>query len=326
MNAAIHPTHVVRRLSVTSEATWNEQNTDRVIDIFPHRLHPAEGVTKDDMVLTLIAMLDGMNTGDYRGSSNISCITTCDLNHPYGQYAQGSVLCTPGRDDSAEQIVITDSEVRLPDGLTYPLESFGHRPYGPIEASQASNGIKAFHKTLQDDKLPSILTGMVDEILPAPFSRDFRRSFTSIVQIVAARIPRLVNLGRAEVGYAASLLGHTSAYNYLRDLDWMWICPPDRGYDPTMRVHGSRWPEVLQHCDQELVAAGRAIYGKLEDLREDSITETFLLWGDDKDLSNHQRILMKQVLARIDEAIEDCMPAHMLKPAAARRVQRRTKT
>jgi hypothetical protein len=319
----IHPSRVVRRLSVRSSADASRAHT---LDIFEHRLHPAPGFTLDDMVMTLIAMLDGLSRKTFYGVGNISNLASAALEHPYGRYDKGSVLCTDGIDANAELITVSEKEIQFPDGRSFVLDRFAPKPFGPHEAGQSQFARKDFLAKLEKEKILSILTGLMDRHLPRPYTFGYFPEDEKIVELVGARLPRLVTLERSDSGATASEVGHKSASDFVRDVDWMWICPPDRGWAPTTRVHGDTWPQVTEACDQSLLEAGRAIYAALKTQSVDDLSSHFAIHGDDKTLSNHERLRMRQIMNRIDEAIEDCVPIDMLKPAAAKRAQRRSQT
>jgi len=312
-----HPSHIVRRINITG---GRENAQPYILDIFPHRLHPASGFTREDMVLTLIAMLDGVSMRSFYGTHDLNALTHQSLEHPYGRFEQGSILCTPGTDETAQQVHIkAGHHIELWDGRRFDLGAFAPTPFGPNEARNQQSQMRGELMDITGDPIRAIVIGMVDEMLPIAYDKDIHQGPLEICLQVAARAARLVQSRQGAAGVAGAHSSLEGSARLLRALDAHWICPPDRGWCPDQRLKSPLWDEVRGAMNHTLVSAGREIAQSLQDLEPGIITNHAAIHGDDKDLSNHQRLEVKRVIKRLDLTIEDTVPVSFLKPAAAKR-------
>lgn len=318
---APHPSHIVRRICVTG---GRGDTQAFILDIFPHRLHPAEGFTREDMILTLIAMLDGMIHRSFYGTHNLSLLQQEALEHPMGVFGRSCVIGTPGSDDTAQQVVVNDGfSIHLWDGRSFDLGDFAPTPFTNIEARNAQISMRNLLLDIRHDPIMGLVVGMVDELLPAKYDKDIHKGPLEVCLQVAARAARLVQTEQGGSGSAGARHNFDRASRFLRDIDRQWICPPDRGWCPGMRLKGARWDELRENINHSLVEAGRKIAKALADRPLQDLTNQAAIFGDDPDLSNHQRMEVKRLLRLVDEMIEDEMPENCLKPAAAKRRAKR---
>jgi len=318
---APHPSHIVRRINVTG---GRDDAQAYILDIFPHRLHPASGATREDMILTLIAMLDGVSQCSFFGTHDLNPLTIQSLDHPHGCFERGAVLCTPGTDETAQQVYIkAGHHIELWDGRRFELKAFAPTAYSPNVARNQQSQIRGLLMDISGDPIRALVIGMVDEMLPVPYDEDIFQGPLEICLHVAARAARLVQSRQGAAGTAGAHSGLEGAARLLRTLDAQWICPPDRGWCPDQRLKSPLWDEVRGSVNHTLVVAGREIARSLADLAPGTITNHAAIHGDDKDLSNHQRLEVKRVIKRLDLTIEDTVPVSFLKPAAAKRRAKR---
>lgn len=318
---APHPSHIVRRINVTG---GRDDAQAYILDIFPHRLHPKEGFSREDMILTMIAMLSGVANRSFYGTHELNALTHEPLLHPYGRYDQGSVLCTRGTDETAQQVYIKEGlHIDLWDGRRFDLREFAPMAFDPNEARNHQNNIQCVLRDISGDSIRAIVIGMIDAMLPIAYDKEVNDGPLQICLHIAARAARLVHTRQSVAGTAGARSALDNTARLLRSIDEHWICPPDRGWCPETRLKGPLWDELRESMNHSLVVAGREIAKSLEELAPGAITNHAAVHGDDKDLSNHQRMEVKRIIKRLDRIIEDTVPVSYLKPAAAKRRAKR---
>jgi len=306
-------TLIVRRLLVTSPTCG-----PLTIDIFPHRMTPRRGADLEDMIFTLLAMLEGQTSEDHFGAHDIGQILASGLDHPYGQYGPGSVVCTARRDAHAAPVRCENGTIILPDGKTYSRRDFSPLAYAPNTATQIENFLFQMQDRNELSPLVAVLLGVCQQLLPLRYVHDLASGPLALGCVLAARAARLVQTTRPASGRQASEAAWEITQKTLRDFAWTWTIMPDRGWMPESFVAGPTFEACLAKADPDLLALGRRLAARL-DAEEicGAITER------DTRLSNHQQITLKGLLGEIDRAIEDGLPLDRLKPAARKRAARR---
>lgn len=311
--------HAVLRVSVTN----GNSHYDTTLDIFPCRLHPKEGFTKHDMAMTIIGMLDDLSRGQLTGNHGVRALAWQTLYHPCGLFEPGCVLPTDGIDHTAALFTIEGGHITLPDGTTHRLVDVAPSGLYPKTLRDRPSEIEGLETAFDEEMAMSLAAGFLDRLLPVPFAGKLERTRAKLTRIIAARAGRLVINPHSLSGSAASARADEHVRSLLTKLEWLWILAPDRGWAPTQFIHGDGWGEIVKFSDPDLFAAGRAIHDDLVDLPENAISMEAAIYSDLPHASAHERIELRQILPRVDEAIEKNVPLTRLKPQAAKRAKRR---
>lgn len=294
---------------------------DRTIDIFPDRLKPGPGASQQDMILTLIAMGDHLEFGRYGGTHFLSAITDLGLTHPHGTYLSGAILCTDGFDADAPCVRFQDGTVHLPGGSKHPISDFAPRAYNPQIDQQVSQYLRDLKAKIPPNPVMSLVAGIAERIFPMPYTKKLETTRLKLCLLIAARAARLVQSAKTPAGKAGAEAACSSANDLINGLDWTWIAEPDRGYLPQTRSLGPKWAEIRGACDPELLQVGRDIHDALKDFDEDNISADVAIDPDCGSYSAHERIAFRSLLLQLDQAIMTCVPAHHLKPRAAKHAE-----
>jgi hypothetical protein len=320
MSNAVHPSRISRRFFL--DFGPQDQTT---IDIFEHRLHPAEGYTRNDMIMTLISMLyPGRPPAQNFGTQQTLKMASVQLRHPYGCYELGSVLFAKGREEDALEVSVQGEKIVFGDGQSFDIDDFAPLPYTPANQDLKHNDMNELRAWFRDDVLMSISLGALAELLPMPYVKHADISQALLCTAICARAARLVINRGGKVGQQASETAweNTSALTAL--LSDRWIIMPDQGWNPSTFIEGPEFGDVRALADPDLYTAGTKIIRDILPIAQASATPMTMTrqaycTGSDPDLSNYNKLLLRQIINEIDTAIERYIPEAYLRPAAAKR-------
>lgn len=312
----------VRRLVVTSPVSQA-----LTLDFFPHRMTPQNGADLEDMILTILASLEGHVSEDSFSAHEVSQIYAQGLNHPYGHYGPGAVVVTPIEDVDGEAVRFENHQIILPDGRSFNRRDFAPPSYTPHVERQIKRSHAKMRDCLRGHPATGLALGVVRALLPITFRDALSQTPARFGVLLCARAARLVETGASASGKVAARTAAENASDLLRDFDWTWTVMPDRGWQPSKRVAGPGFDQLATVADPDLMALGEALAGQFDIEAVCAVMDDeAAISGDDPDLSNHARLALKGYLRDIDRAIEDGLPLDRLKPAARRRAARRRPT
>ena len=317
-----HPSLTVRRIAIrqsdSRDAQQHQQND--TIDVFPHRITPRADHAIEDILHMIVAMSVISTTGKGRFSMHeIKRLGAEGLDHPMARFEPAAVVVAEGLiDPGADIYTRVDDLVILPNGSQVPLAAFAPTPFTPMTAAQAPQSRSEMRDTITSQPAMQIALAAYVTTFPSAYAHRFATEHSLVGHAAAARAVRLMQLTKAG-GRSASESAWLD-FGALRDTSHLiWAFSPDRGWAPERLELGQDIHDLLALCKPRFLELGRRIGEELAGRAPERFTVDAWCGGDDENLSNHARILLRQEIAAVDRIIEDLAPEELLKPAAARR-------
>lgn len=308
------------RIAVSFPGTEVADGPFPTIDVFPHRLDLAEGLTAEDFAIYVAAVCARMADESRHGwqfdphFANTPC--TNDLDAPFGSIRAGAIAMGQDSEITGDLLLTISSQGwQLSDGRRLVPNLYARLPFFD---TMSRRNLETNQAIDNPDLKGRLLLALTRAALPSPVTE--HQNTGGLLGFAFGRIARLVNAGFASgaVGREAATRLMRTHWNTLLD---SWYIRPDHIHSPTCLVMGRDLDEASRPLEEPTLAPlAEAAWAAIRGLDVGHL-EAIQMPEQDRRItvSRHEELKLRQAFRQLDACIEEHAPLAILKPAPKKR-------